>query len=144
MSTRPINPFAVLVAAIAIYATGFVIYAMLVPSQTWAEMSGFEMAELEAIGMSRMPFSVIMPIVTAICLAIILHWRGATTWREGAQTGFVVALGSALMARLYGWVYGVGGIDIIALDWVHLLLGHVAAGAILGGWPNKAGAASQG
>jgi glucan phosphoethanolaminetransferase (alkaline phosphatase superfamily) len=143
MSTRPINPLAVLVAAIAVYAAGFIIYGMLVPGETWAKMSGLDMAELKAIGMSRMPYSVIMPLVTAICLAIVLHWRGAANWREGAQTGFVVALGSALMARLYGWVYGVGGIDIIALDWVHLLLGHVLAGAILGGWPHKASAPSR-
>ena len=46
----------------------------------------------------------------------------------------VVALASAVPGMLYGWVYGVGPIDMTVIDSAHLLLGHAAVGAILGGW----------
>ena len=55
---------AVLVAAIAIYAIGFVIYAMLIPEPTWMAMSGMTEAE-KATAMSRMMYSPIMPIMIA-------------------------------------------------------------------------------
>jgi hypothetical protein len=35
---------------------------------------------------------------------------------------------------LYGWVYGGVDSNMTLIDAGHLLLGHAAAGAILGGW----------
>jgi hypothetical protein len=35
---------------------------------------------------------------------------------------------------MYGWVYGIGPVEVTLVDSGHILLGHVAAGAILGGW----------
>jgi hypothetical protein len=43
-------------------------------------------------------------------------------------------MASAVPALLYGWVYGTGPIEMTLIDGGHLLLGHVAAGAILGRW----------
>jgi hypothetical protein len=45
-----------------------------------------------------------------------------------------VALASAVPAEMYAWVYGTGLVEITLVDSGHLLLGHVVAGAILGGW----------
>ena len=133
MRSGGINWLAVIAAAIAIYAIGFVIYAMLIPEESWMAMSGMTEAE-KAVAMSRMPFSVVMPIMTAVFMAVLFKWAQVADAASGAKWEIVVALASAVPTMLYGWVYGGLSTNMTMIDCAHLLLGHVAAGAILGGW----------
>lgn len=134
MRAGGINWLAVVAAAIAIYAIGFVIYGLVVPPEWWMSAAGITEEQVEAQGMARMPFSVVMPLMTAIFLAVLFKLGRVGDASTGVKWGVVVALASAIPALLYGWVYGVGPFDLTLLDSGHLLLGHVAAGAILGGW----------
>lgn len=134
MRAGGINWLSVLAAAIAIYAIGFVIYGLLVPEEWWMAASGASQQEIEAVGASRMPFGVVMPLMTAAFLAVLFKFGRVADASTGAKWAVVVALASAIPSLLYGWVYGVGPFDITLIDGGHLLLGHVAAGAILGGW----------
>ena len=134
MRSGGINWLAVLVAAIAFYAIGFVIYGILIPAEKWMAMSGITAAEMEAVGESRMMFGPVMPIMTAVFLAVLFKWGQVSGASKGAQWAMVVALASAVPTLLYGWVYGVGPIEETLVDGGHLLLGHIAVGAILGGW----------
>lgn len=133
MRSGGINWLAVIAAAIAIYALGFVIYGMLIPPGSWMAMSGMTEAET-ATAMTRMPYSVVMPIMTALFLAVLFKWGAVADAMKGAQWGLVVALASAVPTLLYGWVYGGLDTNMTLVDSGHLLLGHIAAGAILGGW----------
>ena len=72
MRSGGINWLAVVVSAVAIYAIGFVIYAMLIPEESWMAMSGMT-EESKAMAISRMPFSVVMPILTAVCCQVRAH-----------------------------------------------------------------------
>ena len=128
------NWAAVLAAAVAIYAIGFIIYGLLIPPERWLAMEGISQAEMEAVGQSRMIFGPLMPILTAVFLAVILQWGGVSTVGTGVRWAAAIAFASAIPTVLYGWVYGVGSIEATVIDVVHLLLGHAAAGAILGGW----------
>lgn len=133
MRSGGINWLAVVAAALAIYAIGFIIYGLLVPPEQWMALSGMTEADVEA-GMSRMIYSPLMPILTAVFLAVLFKWGQVASMSKGAQWAAVVALASAIPAMLYGWVYGGATTELTLLDSAHLLLGHVAAGAILGGW----------
>ena len=134
MRSAGINWIAVIAAAVAIYGIGFVIYGLLIPAETWMALEGVTAAEMESVGSSRMAFSVVMPLMTAIFMAILFKWGQVAGASKGAQWAMVVALASAIPTLLYGWVYGIGPIEMTMVDAGHLLLGHVAAGAILGGW----------
>jgi hypothetical protein len=134
MRSGGINWLAVVAAAVAIYAIGFVIYGLLVPAETWMAWSGVSAEDIEAVGSSRMPFSVVMPLMTAIFMAVIFKWAQVAGASDGAKWGAVVALASAVPALMYGWVYGIGPAEMTLVDSGHLLLGHVAAGAVLGAW----------
>ena len=134
MRAGGINWLAVIVAAIAIYAIGFVIYGLLVPPEWWMAASGITQAEMEQVGASRMPFSVVMPLMTAIFLAVLFKLGKVADLGTGVKWGALVALASAIPTLLYGWVYGTGPFDATLIDSGHLLLGHVAAGAIIGRW----------
>lgn len=128
------NWAAVLAAAVAIYAIGFLIYGLLIPPERWMAMEGISQAEMESVGQSRMMFGPLMPILTAVFLAVILQWGGVSTVSTGVRWAVAIAFASAIPTVLYGWVYGVGPIEATMIDVGHLLLGHAAAGAILGGW----------
>jgi hypothetical protein len=134
MRSGGINWLAVVAAAVAIYALGFVIYGLLLPAETWMAWSGVSAKDIEAVGSSRMPFSVVMPLMTAIFMAVIFKWAQVAGASDGAKWGAVVALASAVPALMYGWVYGIGPAEMTLVDSGHLLLGHVAAGAVLGAW----------
>ena len=134
MRTGGINWLAVIVAAIAIYAIGFVIYGLLVPPEWWMKAEGITQEQIEALGAARMPFSVVMPLMIAIFLAVLFKLGKVPDAATGAKWAAVVALASAIPTVLYGWVYGVGPFDATLIDAGHLLLGHVTAGAILGAW----------
>lgn len=133
MRAGGINWLAVLAAAVAVYAIGFVIYGMLIPDETNMALSGMTEAE-RSVAMSRMAFGPLMPILTAVFLAILFKWAGVASAAKGAQFAALVALASAIPTMLYGWVYGGLATEMTAVDSAHLMLGHVAAGAILGGW----------
>lgn len=133
MRSGGIHWLAVLAAAVAIYAIGFVIYALMIPMESYLAMADLTESE-QAIATSRMMFSPIMPILTAVFLAVLFKWGQVAGASKGAQWGMVVALASAIPTCLYGWVYGAISTDLTLVDSAHMLLGHIAAGAILGGW----------
>ena len=134
MRSGGINWLAVVAAAVAIYAVGFIIYGVVVPEETWMAMSGETKAELAAVGESRMPFGLVMPVMTAVFMALIFKWGAVDSAAKGVRWALVIALASAVPTLLYGWVYGVGPIEMTLIDSAHLMLGHAVAGAILGAW----------
>lgn len=134
MRAAGINWLAVIVAAVAIYAIGFVIYGILVPDEWWMSASGITQQQIDALGASRMPFGVVMPLMTASFLAVLFKLGRVADAATGAKWTVIVALASAIPTLLYGWVYGVGPFEVILVDSGHLLLGHVVAGTIVGGW----------
>jgi Protein of unknown function (DUF1761) len=133
MRSGGINWLGVIVAAIVIYAIGFVIYAVLMPMDSYLAMTGMTEAE-QATATSRMMYSPLMPILTAAFMAVLFKWGAVSGAMAGARWGMAIALASAVPTVLYGWVYGGLNTDMTLIDSAHLLLGHIAAGAILGGW----------
>lgn len=134
MRIAGMNALAILAAAIAIYAVGFVIYGMLMDPQVWMASSRISKEEIDAVGMSRMPYGAVLPLVTAIGMGILFKWANVSGLANGVKWGALVACLSALPAIWYGWVYGVGDLYAPMLDSAHLLIGHSIAGAILAGW----------
>lgn len=128
---------AVLAAAVAIYAIGFVIYG-LVFSEMWQSLQGYtkESMATDFAGKEwRMALSPVMPILIAVGMAIVMGWRGAKGLAAGAKTGFIVGLFFLVAARMYSFVYGTEAEGLLAMDSAHLLLNGVVAGAVLGAWP---------
>ena len=133
MRSGGINWAAVIVAAVAFYLIGFLIYGMIVPEETQMALSGITEAE-KAVAETRMMFGVAMPIATAVLMAVLFKWGSVTGASKGAQWGMLIALASAVPTVWYGWVYGGMAVEMSLIDSAHLLLGHVTVGAILGAW----------
>ena len=80
------NAFAIIVAALAIYAIEFVIFAVLIPAEQYMAFTGITQAQVEG-GMARMPFGIIPPLLAAIGLSMVIKRRNAAGWMGGATTG---------------------------------------------------------
>jgi len=127
------NLLAILVAAIAIYGIGFLIYGVLIPSEQYMEMANLSEADVEA-GMAKMPLGVIMPILIAIGLSFAIKWRNTSGWMGGLTTGFIMALCFLFAERLYGYVYGAETLNLLLVDSAHAFVTAMVAGAIIGAW----------
>lgn len=127
------NALAILVAAIAIYAVGFLIYGLLL-SEAWVAASSYTATELES-GMSKMPLGAIMPILMAIGLSLVVKWRNQAGLAAGAMAGLLVAAFLVGPQFLYGYVYSpAGGETLLGIDTLHAFLSCIVGGAILGAW----------
>ncbi|MGD9965068.1 MAG: DUF1761 domain-containing protein [Hyphomonadaceae bacterium] len=125
------NVFAILVAALVIYAIEFVIFAVLIPGPDYMTMTGMVEGQGDE---SRMPVGIVMPILTAIGLSLVIKWRNATGWIGGAMTAVWMAVLIAFPTSLYGYVYGTHTEQFIAVNLAHFLVCYAAAGAVLGAW----------
>jgi hypothetical protein len=131
MQIAGINWVAVLVAAAVFYAIGYVIHMRLVDLEAWDAAKHTDKAKLSK---TRMAAGMILPLATAIGLAVLFNWGNVTGVGDGILWGLVIALGSALPVLWYNWFYGTSPIWIFWVDSAHQLIGHAAVGAILGGW----------
>lgn len=131
MHVAGINWAAVLVAALAFAAIGYLIHMRLVDMEAWNAAKHVNDAQLSS---ARMAFGLLLPLATAIGLAILFRWAGVAGVVEGVKWALVVALASALPALWYNWFYGTPAALDLLVDSAHLLIGHAVAGAILAGW----------
>lgn len=126
------NWIAIIVAAIAIYAVGFVIYGGL--SKLWLSQSGYTKEQLQPHTW-KMALSPIMPILSAIGLALILKLARVDNLATGLMISFEIWLFLVLPARLYNFVYSPEKPGHLMFDAIHLLLGTLVAGGIISAWP---------
>src|SRR5690349_16457596 len=95
------NWYAILVAAIAIYAVGFAIYGGL--SKIWMGLTGYTKEQL-APHRWKMALSPVMPILTAIGLALVLKAARVDNMATAVWTALEVWFFLVLPARLYNYV----------------------------------------
>jgi hypothetical protein len=127
------NWLAILAAAVAIYAVGFIIYGA-VFSQLWMKLSGYTKEQLQP-HMWKMAISWIMPVLTAIGLALILKSARVDNLATGLMISLEVWFFIVLSTRLYSFVYSPEKPGLLVMDAIHLLLGVLIAGGIISAWP---------
>lgn len=127
-----LNIPAIIVAALLMYAAGFVIYG-LVFSEYWRGLTGYDAAAYAGLEW-RMALSPVMPLLIAIGTAVAVTWRGARGLGQGLWIGFLLWLFFSLAARLYGFTYLPEPQALLALDAAHLLIIHLIAGAVIAVW----------
>ncbi|GGH02344.1 MAG TPA: hypothetical protein DF715_03775 [Oceanicaulis sp.] len=121
---------AVIAAAVAIYIIGYLIYGLLF-STFWMEQYGYT-ADSFAGHEWKMFLGPIMPVLTVLGLAALFQAANASGLKSHLRIGVIAWAGFSLSTLLYGFAYGITMTPAaLALDAVHLLLGILAASAIL-------------
>lgn len=126
------NWYAVLAAAVAFYAVGFLMYGALFSKQ-WMALSGYTSEQL-APHRWKMGVSWIMPILSAIGLALVFKAARVDNIAGGVVWAIQIWFFIVLSTRLYSFVYSPEKPGLLVMDALHLLLGYLVAGAIIAGW----------
>ncbi len=125
------NVLAILVAAIAIYLIEFVIFGVLIPGDQYMVLTGLSTDQGDP---GRMPFGIVMPVLTAIGLSLAIKWRNAAGWIGGVTTALAMAVLFGFSTSLYSYVYGGHTVEYLPINLGHFLVCYAAAGAIIGAW----------
>lgn len=128
------NALAIIVAALAIYGIEYVIFAMLMTGEQYMAFTGFTQEQADAVGMSRMPYGIVMPLLTAIGLSLVIKWRNAPGLMGGVTTALLMAVLFGFSTSLYAYVYGAHTEAYLPVNLGHFLVCWGAAGAVLGAW----------
>jgi hypothetical protein len=126
-----INWLAVLISAAIFFVIGYVIHMQLVDLQAWDAAKHVDQAQLST---TRMAAGMILPLATAIGLAVLFKWGNVTGVADGIKWALVVAFASGLPVLWYNWFYGTPPIWTFWVDSAHQLIGHAVVGAILARW----------
>lgn len=132
MRVNGLNVLAIIFAAVAMYAIGFLIYGVLF-TELWMTLHGYTKDSF-AGQQWKMALSPAMPILLAIGLSIACRWRGALGLMGGVRTGFLVWLFFLGSTAMYAFVYSTAPSLLFAIDALHLFLISVVGGAILSVW----------
>ena len=131
MHIAGINWVAVLVAAAAFFAIGYVIHMRLVDLKAWDAAKHTDQAKLSK---ARMASGMILPLATAIGLAVAVQLGQCHGRRRRRQMGPRRCPGVGASGALVQLVLRHAPIWIFAVDSAHQLIGHAVVGAILAGW----------
>lgn len=127
------NIIAVLVAAIALFMTGFVFYGLLF-TDLWIGLWAFtpeKMAEMDAAGPGGMVFGFLISLATAFFLSVALKKMGKKELMDAIKGALFLWLGFAVPTMAYDTVYAGQPLMLLVLDSAHLLVGFVIAAAVL-------------
>lgn len=133
MRIKSHNVFAIIVAAIAIYAIEFVIFALIIPADQYLSFIGANADQVDSSG-ARMAFGIVPPVLAAIALSMVIKWRGSVGPMQGAMTGVWMAVLFAFGTSLYSFVYGPNAAAYLPVNLAHFVVCYAVAGAILGAW----------
>ena len=135
------NHFAVIVAAIVVFAVGAGWYHVL--ANPWAAGVGKTMEQItKENGGSMMPYAVGFIAILVMCYTLnsLLNRMGETTAAGGAKVGGFVALGLVAANLALNYAFEIRGVTLWTINSGYALVGLVIAGAIIGGWRKKADA----
>ena len=123
----------VLAAAVAMFAIGFLIYAVLF-DDIWIRLMGLTPEQAEE-GAGRMWLAPVMPILIAVGLTFIYRWSRVNSVGQALHVSVWLWLCFAFPTLLYGFAYSTQHPGLLLMDSIHLLLNLLVGGAIIALWP---------
>lgn len=137
-----INPWAVLVSAIATMVIGFLWYSPMLFATPWMRLMGMDpndkakIAEMRKSAGKMYGLSFVASIVSAVLLAKIIDISSINSVPYGMKIGFAVWLGFVTTVQLTGALFGKQPTKLYLINTGYQLVSYLAMGAILAKWPH--------
>ncbi len=137
-----INPWAVLVSAIAAMVIGFLWYSPMLFATPWMRLMGMDpndkakIAEMRKSAGKMYGLSFVASIVSAVLLAKIIDISSINSVPYGMKIGFAVWLGFVATVQLTGALFGKQPTKLYLINTGYQLVCYLAMGAILAKWPH--------
>lgn len=129
-----LNYWAIIVAAVATMVIGYIWYMMPVFGRTWMQLIGKQEADLKKAAGPAMGFMVVLSLLTAYILAHFVVYANASTWMDGAITGFWAWLGFGFTTIASMNIYAQRPWKLTFIDAGYRLVSLVVMGGILAAW----------
>jgi hypothetical protein len=124
-----LNAVGIAVASLAFFFIGFIWYGFIF-AKLWMAANG--LTEEDAGNPAWMIGGLVITVMQVVGLALTLKWRGVANTGEAVQTAVILWALLALAFCGYAFVYlPAHDATLLAIDGGHLLVGWVAAAAIL-------------
>jgi len=133
MLTTDLNWLAVLVAAAANVAIGFLWYSPPAFGRRWMELIGRRQEDLAAAG-PIYALTIVGALISSLVIATIVHGIGATTFATGFQVGFLGWLGFTFPATLADYLFAARSSRLWLINNSYTLIVFLVMGMILAGW----------
>lgn len=137
-----INPWAVLVSAIATMVIGFLWYSPILFANPWMRLMGFDpadkakLAEMQKGAGKIYGLAFTASIVSAVVLAKIIDVTSVTTILYGMKVGFAAWLGFVTTVQLTGALFSKQPTRLYLINTGYQLVCFLTMGAILAKWPH--------
>lgn len=138
LPTVNVNWYAVLAATASNMVLGGLWYGPIL-GKRWMKAMGMDpnakmSPEMKKRGNMAMMWMVPLAFLTAWVLAYMVDYTIASTWQEGAQTGFWLWLGFQLPLLLQGKLFENKKNELLWINGAYQLLALLIQGAILAAW----------
>src|SRR5208337_576049 len=137
-----INPWAVLVSAIAAMVIVFLWYSPILFANPWMRLMGFDpndkakIAEMQKGAGKIYGLAFVASIVSAVVLAKIIDITSVNTILYGMKIGFAVWLGFVTTVQLTGALFGKQPTKLYVINTGYQLVCYLVMGGILAKWPH--------
>ena len=134
-----INYLAVLVAAIAAMAIGFLWYGPLF-GKVWIRLMGFdklnkkEMDKMKEKGKKSMPIAFVVSLIMSYILAHFVDYTQAATFADGAIAGIWLWLGFIATVQIGSVLWEGKPVKLYIINTLHYLVTLIVMGGILAVW----------
>ncbi|HNS86515.1 MAG TPA: DUF1761 domain-containing protein [Parvularculaceae bacterium] len=124
-----LNPAGIAIATVAFFLLGYLWYGFLF-AEAWMAAEG--LTEEDAGDPVWMVPGLVITAMQVIGLAIVLKWKGAEGMSDAVKTAVILWAFFALPFSAYAYIYTPAhNLTLLMIDAGHLLVGWVAAAAIL-------------
>jgi hypothetical protein len=140
MHMHNLNWLAILVAAISTMVVGFLWYSPVLFAKPWMREMGYDpndkakMQEMQKSAGLAYAGSFLASLVSALTLALFLHWLRAEGLHFGLIVGFHVWLGFVATVQLTGVLFMKQSMKLFAINTGYQLVCYLVMGAILAVW----------
>jgi hypothetical protein len=126
-----VNILAVVVAAIAVFVTGGLYWAVVAPA--WSRRLGTPPEEARPTP-GQFGIAFVTRVVVAYVLAVFAGWAGAREAGAGVEIGFLAWLGFVVTLAIGQAAFERRPWQVVAVALPESLIGYVLMGAIVGAW----------
>ncbi len=137
-----INPWAVLVAAVATMVIGFLWYSPILFARPWMRLMGYDpddkakLAEMQKGAGKLYGITFVATLVSAVVLAKIIDLTSVITLLYGMKVGFAMWLGFVATVQLTGTLFSKQPTKLFLINTGYQLVCYLTMGAILAKWPH--------
>ena len=128
-----LNMWAIIVGIVGAQAIGAIWYSPLLFAKAWMGAVGKSPEDLGAQTPALIT-SLILAVPTAVAMALVVAWSGASTVVEGLSVGFIVGIGFALAMNATNAVFEGRPLTLIGINVGHYVAVYVMQGVLFAVW----------